>query len=132
MRVAQDSGGRIRMVEADVPSDLLDLKIAHISFDVQGEMASAFNTPNMALQIILYTEEVREYKKTHNIGPFFDGFTISDITGPNSPHVSGSLNNVTVSQALDYILETFPGFWIYENCSTEDGGRKVVFAIFNR
>jgi hypothetical protein len=35
-----------------------------------------------------------------------------------SPHpsFSGELNNVTLSEALDYMLKTFRGLWIYEEC----------------
>jgi hypothetical protein len=39
--------------------------------------------------------------------------------------VHGELNDVTVSQALDYVLQTFPGYWIYENCATKERGRSV-------
>jgi hypothetical protein len=31
------------------------------------------------------------------------------------PHISGSLENVTVSQALDQILKSFRGIWVYES-----------------
>jgi hypothetical protein len=32
MRVTQEPGGKIRMVDTDVPSDLLHVKISHLSF----------------------------------------------------------------------------------------------------
>ena len=32
------------------------------------------------------------------------------------PHISGTLDNITLSEALDYVLKTFPGIWLYENC----------------
>jgi len=38
---------------------------------------------------------------------------------PGMSHISGDLNNVTVRQALDHVLKTFPGFWVYENCTDE-------------
>jgi hypothetical protein len=48
------------------------------------------------------------------------------------PRVSGELNNVTLSEALDYMLKTFPGLWVYENChgSGNDKTRVVVFAFY--
>ena len=35
----------------------------------------------------------------------------------------GELDDVTVSQALDYVLDAFPGFWVYENCVKKEGER---------
>jgi hypothetical protein len=49
---------------------------------------------------------------------------------PDLPEVPGELNDVTVSQALDYVLETFPGYWVYENCTTPDGGRSINFEFY--
>ena len=43
--------------------------------------------------------------------------------------VHGELDDVTVSQALDYVLETFPGFWLYENCQAPSGARTVFFGF---
>jgi hypothetical protein len=37
------------------------------------------------------------------------------------PHIAGSMDNLTVSQALDRVLMTFPGIWLYENCPQGDG-----------
>jgi predicted transcriptional regulator len=34
---------------------------------------------------------------------------------------------VTVREALDYVLQTFPGFWLYENCQSTGGHRIVHF-----
>jgi hypothetical protein len=49
---------------------------------------------------------------------------------PELPEVAGQLNDVTVSQALDYILMTFPGYCVYENCTTPDGARAVNFEFY--
>jgi hypothetical protein len=49
----------------------------------------------------------------------------------DQPHISGFLENVTVSEALDYVLKTFPGVWIYENCPARgDRGRDMFFGFF--
>jgi hypothetical protein len=45
------------------------------------------------------------------------------------PTVYGKLEDVTVSQALDHVLRTFPGFWLYENCANKDGERTVYFSF---
>jgi len=125
MRVSQDADGKIRMVEEDVPTDLLDVKINHVQFPVE------YHGPNAAIVAIMHTPEVREFLREHNVGP---GPDLGDIAGypseayaPNVRRVHGDLHQVTVRQALDYVLETFHGFWLYENCKSPGGGRIVFF-----
>lgn len=131
MEVTQDSNGLIRMFETDVPMDLLDIKIAHLSFGPPNEDQGIFNGPNDTLQTILSAPEVKAYVATHKIGPFPDAWGGSH-SGPHKHQVSGDLYNVTVKQALDYILQTFPGFWIYQNCRSIGGGsdRYVQFRFY--
>jgi hypothetical protein len=125
MQVTQEPGGMVRMAETDVPTDLLDVRIHHIEFSDYGNPPPAFTGPNIALQVILLTPEVQAFKKDHNIGPF--GFRLPGDASFNRPHVYGELDDVTVSQALDYVLKTFPGFWVYGNCRSEQGDREVFF-----
>lgn len=128
MSVTQEGDGTVRMIEDDVPTDLLNVKIRHISF-ASGDMSHG---ANMALIQILMLPEVEAFKKAHNIGPSEENAFIfpGDAGDPGTPTVSGDLENVTVSQTLDYVLKTFPGFWLYENCRTEGGGRTVFFNFF--
>ena len=130
MEVTQESNGLIRMFETDVPIDLLEVKINYLSFGPSDEDRGIFNGPNDALHTILSSPEVKTYVATHKIGPFPDGWTGSQ--GPHRHQVSGDLYNVTVKQALDCILQTFPGFWIYQNCKTpgEGSDRYVHFGFY--
>lgn len=124
MRVSQDADGRVRMIETDVPSDLLDVKIHHLRFPPK------YHGPNAAAIAILKTPEVIAFRREHNIGPEADwgpGASFpSDAFVPDKPSVRGDLKGVTVREALDYVLRTFPGFWFYENCRNPEGGRRVV------
>ncbi len=124
MRVWEDGGGKIRMVETGVLRDLLDVKIGQISFNVSG--------PQMALHFILATPEVRAFMREQRIGPIEgDTFAAPGNLGPDQPLVLGDLNNVTVSQALDYLVQTYPGFWIYATCpGKEDPGARIVALSF--
>jgi len=127
MRVNQDVDGRIRMIETDVPSYLLDAKIHHLRFPPE------YHGPNAAAIAILKTPEVLTFRRDHNIGPEFDwgpGASFpSDAFAPDKPSVRGDLNEVTVREALDYVLRTFPGFWYYENCRKPEGSRSVVIGF---
>jgi hypothetical protein len=131
MRVTQESNGLIRMVETDVPTDLLDITISHVSFDRGHHQPYRFGGPNNAMSLVLSTPEVKDYRKKHNIGPFSDSW-IAPGDSASEQRVSGDLYNVTVKQALDYVVQFYPGFWIYENCvpSVTKSGREVFLSFY--
>ena len=121
----------VRMVETDIPTDLLDFKISHLSFGPPDQPPYTFGGPNSALISVLSHPEVLAYRKVHNIGPFADTF-VGPGNSARKQMVSGDLYNVTVKQALDYILQSYPGFWIYENCESDKykPGRYVFISFF--
>jgi len=125
MQVKQETGGTIRMVESGVPQELLDVTIRKLSFnDVYDPMS--------AEAMIISAPEVQVFMKAHGIERGSDRFR-RGVRGfrqgpePGLPHISEDLDNVTVQQALDHLLKTFPGFWVYQNCLSETGGRVVAF-----
>ena len=126
MHVTQDTNGYIRMVETDVPHDLLGLRIVQVSFP---SGSSLLDNANLALTQIMVTPDVKNYMTVNNIGPV-PPFRFIVPSSPDAAHISGSLYYVTVSEALDYILKTYPGFWAYEECKGENGSRKVFFQFF--
>lgn len=134
MRVTQDGSGMIRMVEDDVPTDILDVRIQHLSFDKAANEYEGFTSPIDALNYILSAPEVRAFGKAKHLGPDVESevrvSTGLRFVAPDGFHFSGDLKNVTLRQALDYVLKTFPGFWLYENCRTDGGGRKVFFTFY--
>jgi hypothetical protein len=123
MRVNQDSEGRIRMVEEDVPTDLLDVKINHLRFPPE------YYGPLVAVSVIDHTPEVVAFRMAHNIGPISDwssGFSLpSEAFAVGKRSVRGNLHDVTVRQALDWVAGVYHGFWMYENCQSPAGGRIV-------
>ena len=128
MRVSQDADGKVRMIEEDIPHDLLNMKIHHLHFPAE------YHGPDMAINVIMRNPDVIAFRMQHDIGPETDwsssfGFP-SDALVVSKPSVAGDLYDVTVEQALDYVLETFPGFWVYENCQNPRGGRTVYVGFF--
>jgi hypothetical protein len=134
MRVTQEADGKVRMAETDIPNDLLNVKIHHLSFyPVDASESDPVHGSGMALLAILETAEVAAFGKAHNIEglPYPDKAHIlpgNCCGGGRIMH--GELDDVTVSQALDYVLQTFPGFWLYENCQSSEGSRKVFFNFY--
>jgi hypothetical protein len=122
MKVTQDPDGTIRMIERGVPTGFLNVRISHISFN------NVYDSLN-AQWTIMGAPEVRSFMKANGIrwaSNRLEGLVALPSSG--MPHISGDLKNVTVSQALDYVLKTFPGFWVYENCT--GGGAQRVFLEF--
>ena len=120
MRVTLERDGKIRMVETDVPQDFLEVKIHHLSFRRDDHSGA------MAVYAILNTPEVIAFMD-HSIGRkvAWEGWGMPGQIVTDGPSVPGELSNVTVEQALDYVLQTFPGFWFYQNCHTPEGRRKI-------
>jgi hypothetical protein len=137
IRVTQDAAGMIRMVEADVPTDILEVKIHHISFPAstsisfdQSQETMYLQGPYWALTTILTTPEVTAFEKAHHVADGASRMPGNALSRLKSPEVTGELNDVTVSQALDYVLKTFPGYWVYEDASCEDGSRRIRIEFY--
>jgi hypothetical protein len=133
MRVTQDRDGTIRMIESGVPTDLLNVRIRHLPFELKGiPLQYAAFTPFDALQAILQTPEVLAFAKANGIVIPPPG---GGIMGPSdhladSPHIVGSMDDLTLSQALDRVLKAFPGIWVYEDCPCSDRKSRCPFFWF--
>jgi hypothetical protein len=124
MKVTQESSGKVRMVESDVPDDLVNVKIHHVVLpgDAFGATSARF--------AILQAPEVRNFRREHNIGPKseWESYAGPNFEGPLSkPVAQVELNDVTVAEAFDKVSEMYPGYWLYENCRDKDGARIVYF-----
>lgn len=133
LRVTQDPDGTIRMVETDVPKDLLDVTIDHIEFRRNDASSVPVYSAREALRMILRAPEITTFATEHNIGPA-SASGMSDPHGalsPESPHIEGTLDKVTLSQALDHLLRTFPGLWVYKDCPAMDHSKRLfVFSFY--
>ena len=133
MQVTEESNGVVRIFETDVPTDLLNVTISHASFMLGDQQPDTFGGPNNAMFLVLSAPEVIAYRKAHNIGPLTD-LWIRPGDSASKQKVVGDLYHVSVKQALDYILQFYPGFWIYENCQSDDAttGRNVFLGFFKK
>jgi len=129
MQVTQEPDGTIRMVEKSVPQDLLNVKIGHISFDEEHRTGLPMFFPINVLRFITHVPEVETFMKGHGIRQ--PPQMLNEASSP-VPRVSGELNNVTLSEALDYMTKTFPGLWVYENCPGSGKDERVVIFAFYR
>jgi hypothetical protein len=128
MRVTREPSGMVRMAETDVPTDILEVKIHHISFHAAPSGSGPVGGARLAMMRVLGAPEVKVFMEEHDTTT--GAFRLEGIY-PKLPEVPGELNDVTVLQALDYILKAFPGYWAYENCTTPDGRRSVNFDFYS-
>jgi hypothetical protein len=137
IHVSQDPDGTIRINETGTSTELLDAKISHISFEKNGEPLryAAYEASHALYYVILKAPEVLDFAKAHDIRIPFVGMAGAQSGSENPaglPHLSGSMDNLTLSQALDHLVKRFPGIWVYENCPASDGkGRVVAFWFFS-
>ncbi len=125
MQVTQERDGKVRMVETDVPDDLLNVKIHHVILpgDVFGPTSAKF--------AILKTPEVQNFRIEHDIGPRAESGGGFSFEGPLSkPVAQVELNDLTVAEAFDKVLEMYPGYWLYESCRDKDGARIAHFGFY--
>ncbi len=131
MRVTQDQDGTVRMVENGVPADILNLKIRHVTFEDYAH--NPVYTPDAALRAILRAPEVASFMSEHNMGLASYVAAVPGNAGPWPPeltHLSGTFDNITLAQALDQVLKTFPGLWVYWNCAQSDHKTLIYFRFF--
>jgi hypothetical protein len=135
MQVKQDRNGIVRMVETDVPKDVLDVMISHVAFRRSDGSGGSLYDPQEAMEAILSTTEVMNFRSKNNVSDLY-GKALDVGHAPfsaQSPHVSGDLYNAKLSEALDHLLLTFPGVWVYKNCPAEGnitGRRSVMFSFY--
>jgi len=129
MQVTQEPDGTIRLVEKTVPQDLLNVKIGHISFDDEQKRKHSMYFHTLVLDFITDAPEVQAFMKDHRIGR--EPKVINQAMSAH-PSFSGELTNVTLAQALDYMVKTFRGLWVYKECPGNKENKRIVdFAFYN-
>jgi hypothetical protein len=138
MQVTEGPAGVVRMIETDVPTDVLKIRIDHISFD-NGQPGGPrpTNSPNIALLYITGTPEIKSFMQSNDaVWPYggIIGDSIPKVPTTLSPeersHILGPLDNVTFAEAMDYVLGHFPGIWIYENCPRTKSRQRMIYFRF--
>jgi hypothetical protein len=135
MRVKAGRNGTIQMKEKRVSNDLLKVRLARLVFEDSAR--NGIYTANVALQIIMRSPEVVSFMEAHHIAPWPTGGGIGGSDQghwpPGSPHVSGSVNNVTVAEALEHVLRAFPGeVLVYWDCPAGGGAPRRTSAPLNQ
>jgi hypothetical protein len=117
LQVSQERDGIIRLSDMETPRDFLNVRISRVRFTMDDATDGPLFDPQEATWAILRSLEVKKFEAAHNIDSRPEAIHLPHAPfTTQSPHISGYIVDVTVSQALDYLLKTFPGLWIYERC----------------
>jgi hypothetical protein len=118
--VKEDSSGMIRVTGGDVQPELLGVTIHDVKFQEESD-------PREATNKLLASPELKTYMQSHRTK--FVTTSGGLVPPPSGRHLSGTLNDMTVSQSLDRIAKTFPGVWIYEECLTGQREKRLEISF---
>jgi hypothetical protein len=127
VRVVRDRSGMIRITIGRPPTALLQTNLKSLRFNTD-EQYNGWR----AVGAILNAKEVQSAMQ--KLG-FEKGvkMAIGPIAVPEPgrslPHLTASIMNMTMDQALDLVAETFGGIVIYETCE-EPGAKRLVLLDF--
>lgn len=110
---AKLDSGLMRVTGGNVPWDLLNLRIPSVTFQDERD-------PMAAVRQLLQLPVITEYTRANHIQwlNVLEGIYALPVSG--GPKLPGTLQDPTLSQALDMIARTFPGMWTYRECIDED------------
>jgi hypothetical protein len=117
----KEASGMIRVVGGNVQPELLGVTIHEVKFHETDD-------PRKATYDLLASPELKTYMQSHHTEfVMTSGGLIPPASGQ---HLSGALTDMTVSQMLDRITQTFPGVWIYEECIAPRGEKRVEIIFY--
>jgi hypothetical protein len=119
LKVSEDTTGIVRVLGGKVQTDLLDIRIPEVAF--HGE-----TDPRDATFRLLMIPEVKAYMQDHHMS-FINVIHIGPIPMPKAVRLTATLEDPTLSQALDRIAQAFPGVWTYGECAKSQGERLIYF-----
>jgi len=118
----REASGLLRVRDDRASNDVLRIHLQKIHFknDVNA---------NDAIREVLSAPEVRAYFEANHIenGSMPIGMMPASMKG--FPRLSGELRDLTVAEALDYIMHFFHGLWIYSECEHDSHRRAMVRGV---
>ena len=117
--ITEGSSGIIRITIGDVPTEILQTRISHLSLDDDARYNKFW-----AIQILFSAKEVKAAERSLGVEPIG---TLGGLLGSpteKAPHLPASFTNVTVDDVLDIVAKTFDGFVVYGACGEPTHGKK--------
>jgi hypothetical protein len=129
IQVSEEPGGMVRITDSSVPQALLDVRMRRVYLTSRWEPGGVLYDPDDVALDVMETPEVQAFMAAHDLHKPNFYSRLVPTPSPSLPHMSGQLENLTVREALDRTLQTFPGLWSYTQC-TNGEGRKLVSISF--
>jgi hypothetical protein len=116
--VKEDEFGIIRIKVAGVSGAILQTRIAQLTLDDDGQY-----DPNAAIRAILNAKDLQSAMGQLHVRFAVSATGLENIPSKGAPHLEQSWKSLTVDQALDRVLRTFPGLVEYKECVRPNGDR---------
>ncbi|MGA2673591.1 MAG: hypothetical protein ABSE99_10230 [Terracidiphilus sp.] len=114
--VNEDASGIIRIKVAGVSGAILQTRIAQLALDRDEQY-----DPNAAIRAILNAKDFQSAVGQLHTRLAMSGGGLENIPKKGMPHLEQSWKDVTVDQALNSVLRTFPGLVEYKECVRPNG-----------
>jgi hypothetical protein len=114
--VNEDAPGIIRIKVAGVSAAILQTRISQVTLDRDEQY-----DPHAAIRAILNAKDVQSAVGQLHTRLAMSGGGLESIPSKGMPHLEQSWKDVTVDQALDRVLRTFPGLVEYKECVRPNG-----------
>lgn len=114
--VNEAAGGIIRIKVPGVSGAILQTRITQITLDRDEQY-----DPNAAIRAIFNAKEVQLASSQMHTRLALSVGGLENIPSRGMPHLEKSWKDVTVDQALDKVLRTFPGLIEYKECIRPNG-----------
>jgi len=125
--ITSNQDGIFTIAQADIPQDLLNVRIREIVFTEQQQYEQ-----RDAMRAVLSAPEVQQYMEAHRMSVENEWGGLVSGPGPDRPHLNPKIENITVLDAVKTILKTFPRYAhlaVYRECSRSDG-RRIIAVTF--
>ncbi|MGB9073363.1 MAG: hypothetical protein WCC22_12045 [Terriglobales bacterium] len=131
MLVTEEPGGMIRITDASVPQALLDVRMRRVYLTSRWGTGDVLYDPDDVAWAIIETPEVQAFMTTHDLHKPNAYSRLVPTPSPSLPHMSGQMENLTVREALDRTLQTFPGLWSYTQCVNGEGRKLISIGFYS-
>jgi hypothetical protein len=118
----REASGLLRVRDDRVSNDVLRIRLQRVHFRNDANA-------NDAIVDALSAPEVQAYFKMNRIEDSAMPIGLIPTSTKGSPRLSGEVRDLTLGEALDYIMHYFPGLWIYSECQHDSLRRIMVRGV---
>jgi hypothetical protein len=115
--ITEGPNGIIQIKDSGVSDGILKTEITALALPQDDRY-----DPDAAIRSVLSSKEVQLAMRSLDARPVISMGGLENMPSEGAPHLESEFRAVTVDQALDKILQEFPGVVEYKECTQPTGG----------